>query len=197
MTIALIVVAVVVLVVAAWCTVAYNRFVRQRQYIDNAWANVETELRRRYDLIPNLVQTVKGYAAHERATLEAVTAARAAAVADDGTPAEQARSEGVLVGALRSLLAVSEAYPDLKASTSFLELQHQLVATEDRIQAARRFYNNNVRGYNERVQSVPTNVVANVFGFDQRTYFDVDEAVHAGGAPGVAFGEAGPSGGDA
>jgi LemA protein len=183
----LIVIAAVVLVVILCAVVAYNRFVQQRQYVDNAWANVETELRRRYDLVPNLVQTVKGYAAHERATFEAVTAARASAVADDGTPAEQSQSEGVLVGALRSLLAVSEAYPDLKASTSFLDLQRQLIGTEDRIQAARRFYNNNVRAYNERVQSVPTNVVAKLFGFHERTYFDVDEAVHATDAPAVGF----------
>ena len=183
----LIVVAVVVLLVILCAVVAYNRFVQQRQYVDNAWANVETELRRRYDLVPNLVQTVKGYAAHERATLEAVTAARASAVADDGTPAEQSQSEGVLVGALRSLLAVSEAYPDLKASTSFLDLQRQLIGTEDRIQAARRFYNNNVRAYNERVQSVPTNVIAKLFGFHERTYFNVDEAVPAADAPAVAF----------
>jgi LemA protein len=183
----LIVIAVVVLLVILCAVVAYNRFVQQRQYVDNAWANVETELRRRYDLVPNLVQTVKGYAAHERATFEAVTAARASAVADDGTPAEQSQSEGVLVGALRSLLAVSEAYPDLKASTSFLDLQRQLIGTEDRIQAARRFYNNNVRAYNERVQSVPTNVIAKLFGFHERTYFNVEEAVHAVGAPAVGF----------
>jgi LemA protein len=168
--------------------VAYNRFVQQRQYIDNAWANVETELRRRYDLIPNLVETVKGYAAHESTTLEAVTRARATAVDDDGTPAEQAATENVLVGALQHLFAVSEDYPDLKASTSFLDLQHQLIATEDRIQAARRFYNNNVRTYNERVQSVPSNVIARLFGFDTKTYFNVEQAVHAGGAPDVSFG---------
>jgi LemA protein len=114
----LIVIAVIVLLVILSAVVAYNRFVQQRQYVDNAWANVETELRRRYDLVPNLVQTVKGYAAHERATFEAVTAARATAVADDGTPAEQSQSEGVLVGALRSLLAVSEAYPDLRPAAA-------------------------------------------------------------------------------
>jgi LemA protein len=185
--IVLIVVAVVVLIVVLCAVIAYNRFVQQRQYVDNAWANVETELRRRYDLIPNLVQTVKGYAAHERATLDAVIAARTSAVADQGTPAEQSRTEGVLVGALRSLLAVSEAYPDLKASTGFLDLQRQLVTTEDRIQAARRFYNNNVRAYNERVQSVPTNVIAKMFGFDERTYFEVDEAVSVVDAPAVGF----------
>lgn len=185
--IVLLAVAVVLFLLVVIGVVAYNRFVQQRQYIDNAWSNVETELRRRYDLIPNLVQTVKGYASHESTTLEAVTAARANAVADDGTPAEQSTTENALVGALHSLLAVSEAYPDLKASASFLDLQRQLIGTEDRIQAARRFYNNNVRAYNERVQSVPANVIAKVFGFETRTYFNVDEAVHAGGPPEVTF----------
>jgi LemA protein len=185
--IVLVVVAVVLFLVVAICVIAYNRFVQQRQYIDNAWSNVETELRRRYDLIPNLVATVKGYVSHESATLEAVTAARATAVADDGTPAEQSTSENALVGALHSLFAVSEAYPDLKASASFLDLQRQLIGTEDRIQAARRFYNNNVRAYNERVQSVPANVIAKLFNFEARTYFNVDEAVSAGSVPGVSF----------
>ena len=161
---------------------SYNRFVRQRTLIDNSWSNIDTELKRRYDLIPNLVETVKGYAAHEATTLEAVTEARTQAMADNGSPDQQARSENNLVGSLKSLLAVSEAYPDLKASTCFLDLQHQLVGTEDRIQAARRFYNNNVRDYNQRVQSVPTNLIAKVFGFESRQYFEVDEAV-VGAAP--------------
>jgi LemA protein len=185
--IVLVIVAVVLFLLVVTCVVAYNRFVQQHQYMDNAWSNVETELRRRYDLIPNLVETVRGYASHENTTLEAVTAARADAVADDGTPAEQSATENALVGALHNLFAVSESYPDLKASASFLDLQRQLIATEDRIQAARRFYNNNVRAYNERVQSVPTNVIAKLFGFETRTYFNVDEAVHAGSPPEVTF----------
>ena len=156
---------------------SYNRFVRQRNLIDNSWSNIDTELKRRYDLIPNLVETVKGYASHEAGTLGAVTEARSQAMAQTGSPEEQARSENALVGSLKSLLAVSEAYPDLKANTGFIDLQHQLVATEDRIQAARRFYNNNVRDYNQRVQSVPTNVVAGLFHFETREYFEVDEAV--------------------
>jgi LemA protein len=122
---------------------------------------------------------VKGYAAHEQATLESVTRARTAAMGSTGSPEDQARSENALVGSLRSLLAVSEAYPDLKASTAFLDLEHQLVGTEDRIQAARRFYNNNVRDYNQRVQTVPSNLIAKVFGFAPRQYFEVDEAVVA------------------
>jgi LemA protein len=156
---------------------SYNHFVRQRSLIDNSWSNVDTELKRRYDLIPNLVETVKGYATHERTTLEAVAAARSRAMADAGSPEEQAASENVLVGSLRSLLAVSEAYPDLQASTGFTDLQRQLTATEDRIQAARRFYNGNVRDFNQRVQSVPSNLVATLGRFTVRQYFQIDEAV--------------------
>jgi len=166
--------------------VAYNRFVRQRNLVDNSWSNIDTELKRRYDLIPNLVETVKGYASHEGNTLEAVTRARAQAMASTGSPEDQARSENVLVGSLKSLLAVSEAYPDLEANTGFLELQHQLTSTEDRIQAARRFYNGNVRDYNQRVQSVPTNLVAKLGGFTTRQYFQIDEAIERD-APGVAL----------
>ena len=177
---------IVVVVLAS--VVAYNRFVRQRNLCDNSWSNVDTELKRRYDLIPNLVETVKGYATHEQGTLEAVTAARAQAMASTGSPEDQARSENILVGSLKSLLAVSEAYPDLEANTGFLELQHQLTGTEDRIQAARRFYNANVRDYNLRVQSVPTNLVAKLGGFATRQYFQIDAAVERD-APGVALGD--------
>jgi LemA protein len=184
--IAIAVVGGILLVVAIGVAVAYNRFVQQRQYIDNAWANVETELERRYALVPNLVETVKGYAAHERSTFEAVTTARALAVAEHGDAAAQAQTENALVDALQGLLAVSEAYPALEASANFLDLQRQLIATEDRIQAARRFYNNNVRSYNERVQSVPSNVIARLFGFSNRPYFDIEQAVRTG-SPQVSF----------
>src|SRR4051794_31311178 len=143
-----------VLVIAG--LLSFNRFVRQRQLVDNSWSNVDTELKRRHDLIPNLVETVKGYAAHERATLEAVVRARNEAVAADGGVAAQADHEHILVGALQRLLALREAYPDLKASTQFVDLQRQLTVTEDRIQAARRFYNSNVRDFNTRVQSFPS-----------------------------------------
>jgi LemA protein len=183
--VALVVTGILLVVVIA-IVVAYNRFVKQRQYVDNAWANVETELERRYALVPNLVETVKGYAAHERSTLEAVTAARALAVAEHGDPAEQARTENALVDALQGLMAVSEAYPALEASANFLDLQRQLIATEDRIQAARRFYNNNVRSYNERVQSVPSNIIARLFGFSNRPYFDIEQAVRTN-SPQVSF----------
>jgi LemA protein len=165
----------VVLLVVVW--ISYNRFVSQRQYLRNSWANVDTELRRRYDLIPNLVETVKGYAAHERETLQQVIEARTRAVASGGRPAEQAADENVLVDALKQVLAVSEDYPDLVANENFLELQRELVTTENRIQAARRFYNNNVRDYNRRVQSIPSLVVARLFGFAAEDYFEVEPAV--------------------
>ncbi len=186
----LIVGAAVVVFIAFALLASYNRFVRQRNLIDNSWSNVDTELKRRYDLIPNLVGTVKGYASHEAETLEAVTAARTRAMADSGSPNQQARSENELVGQIKSLIAVSEAYPDLKANTGFTDLQHQLVSTEDRIQAARRLYNNNVRVFNERTQAIPTNVIAKVFGFTPREYFEVDEAVTT--APPVTFDPSSP-----
>jgi LemA protein len=167
---------------------SYNRFVQQRQLIESSWSNVDTELRRRYDLIPNLVETVKGYAVHERATLEEVTEARRRAVAATGDPGDQATQENVLVGAIRQLLAVSEAYPDLKADQHFLELQRELVNTEDRIQAARRFFNANVRDYNRRVESVPSNLIAGAFGFGRRSYFEVEPAVRDAPAPDVQLG---------
>lgn len=167
----------VLLVVVLALLISYNRFVSQRQYLRNSWSNVDTELRRRYDLIPNLVETVKGYAEHERETFERVTLARTRAVANHGDPAEQAADENMLVDALKQLLAVSEAYPDLAASENFLELQRELVTTENRIQAARRFYNNNVRDYNRRVQSVPSVVVARLFGFHDEDYFEIEPVV--------------------
>ncbi|MDQ1436875.1 MAG: LemA protein [Acidimicrobiaceae bacterium] len=173
-----VVLGIVVLVLLA-SVLSYNRFVSQRNLIRNSWANIDTELKRRYDLIPNLVETVKGYAAHERETLEAVVAARNAAVAATGTPASQAAAEGPLVGALRQLFAVSERYPDLKANQNFLELQGELTNTEDRLQAARRFYNANVQDFNRRVQSFPSSVVAGMFKFTEEPYFEVEPAMRA------------------
>jgi LemA protein len=164
---------------------SFNRFVRQRQLVDNSWSNVDTELKRRYDLIPNLVATVKGYAAHESTTLEAVVRARRAAVDEQGGAAEQATQENVLVGALKQLLALREAYPDLKANVEFLDLQRQLTVTEDRIQAARRFYNANVRDYNTRVETFPSMLIASFGHFEKRDYFEVEPAIRAAGAPEV------------
>jgi LemA protein len=188
----------IVVVLAIAGVVSYNRFVSQRNLIRDAWANIDTELRRRYDLIPNIVETVKGYAAHEREVFENVTRARAAATGATGSPAEQAAAEGPLVAALRQLFAVVENYPDLKANQNFLALQAELTNTEDRLQTARRFYNANVRDYNQRVQSVPSNVIANLFHFQEEEFFEVDEALRGDegvprvsfepGAPGVSFG---------
>jgi len=165
----------------------YNKLVRLRQHVRESWSAIDTELKRRYDLIPNLVETVRGYASHERETLEAVVAARAAAAASSGSPEQQARDENVLVGALRQLFAVVEAYPDLKANENFLHLQGELTVTEDRIQAARRFYNANVRDLNTRIEVFPSNVIASTFGFRPETFFEIDDAERA--VPQVRFGE--------
>ena len=146
---------VVVVLVAIAAVVSYNRFVSQKTLIKDSWANIDTELRRRYDLIPNLVETVKGYASHEKEVLENVTRARAAAAGATGSPAEQAAAEGPLVAALRQLMVVVENYPNLKADQNFLQLQGELTNTEDRLQTARRFYNANVRDYNRRVKQFP------------------------------------------
>jgi LemA protein len=178
MVIALWIVLGVVVLLLLWGVVAYNRFVSQRQGIRDAFANIDTELRRRYDLIPNLVETVKGYAAHEREVFERVTQARAAAIQAQG-PAQQAQAENMLTSALRGLFAVAEAYPQLRANENFLQLQGELATTEDRIQTSRRFYNANVREYNERVQSVPSNVIASMFGFKEEEYFEIEEADRA------------------
>jgi LemA protein len=175
--------AVALLLLAA--VISYNRFVGQRQLIDNAWSNIDTELRRRYDLIPNLVRTVQGYAVHEREALVAVVDARSEAVRSVGDAAEQEGPEQVLVHSLRSLLAVSEAYPDLQADEHFLELQAELANTEDRIQAARRLFNGNVRDYNQRVQSVPSNLIATLGGFRRRAYFEVEPAIRDAEPPRV------------
>ncbi len=171
----------------------YNKFVSQRQGIKDAYANIDTELRRRYDLIPNLVETVRGYATHERETFERVTQARAAAQAAQG-PAEQAQAENMLTAALRQLFAVAEAYPQLQAAGNFQQLQAELANTEDRIQVSRRFYNENVREYNERVQSVPSNIVAGMFNFELEEFFEIEEGERAtvGQAPRVDFGSPSP-----
>ena len=163
----------------------YNKLVRLRQHVSESWSAIDTELKRRYDLIPNLVETVKGYASHERETLQAVIDARARAVASTGAPAEQARDENVLVGALRQLFAVVEAYPDLKANENFLRLQGELTVTEDRIQAARRFYNANVRDLNTRIEVFPSNLIASMFGFEREAFFEIDDAERA--VPQVRF----------
>jgi len=172
----LIFLGMLVLLPVIYVLATYNRLVKLRYTIHESWANVDTELKRRYDLIPNLVNVVKGYAAHERQALEAVVRARQLAVESRGSPAQQALDENELIRQLRSLFAVVERYPDLKASRNFMELQHELVNTEDRIQAARRFYNGNVRANNVLVRSVPSNVVAALFSFREEEYFEIEEA---------------------
>jgi LemA protein len=168
--------------------ISYNRFVAQRNLIRNAFANIDTELRRRYDLIPNLVETVRGYAAHERETLEAVIQARNAAAATAGqSPAAQAQAEGPFVAALRQLFAVAEQYPTLRANENFLALQAELSNTEDRLQASRRFYNGNVQDYNRRVESFPSNIIAGMFNFKQEEFFEIEEALRTAGPPQVEF----------
>ncbi len=171
------IVLVVVVVVLLWIAVMYNALVRGRNTCDESWSDIDTELKRRYDLIPNLVEVVKGYAKHEREVLERVTQARAAAVASTGSPESQARDENVLVRGLRQLFAVVENYPDLKASRNFLELQQELANTEDRIQRSRRFYNANVRDYNNRCEVFPSNLIAGGFGFQKREFFEIEDVV--------------------
>jgi LemA protein len=184
----LIVVLVLIAVVVIGGIGSYNRFVSQRNLIKDSWANIDTELRRRYDLIPNLVSTVQGYATHEREVFENVTKARAMATAASGSPASQAAAEGPFVAALRQLLAVAENYPQLKANENFLALQGELSNTEDRLQTARRFYNGNVREYNRRVQSFPSMIVANVGHFELEEFFEVDESLRGdAGVPKVDF----------
>ena len=165
----------VVVLVGLGFALSYNRFVSQRQLIKNAWSNIDTELRRRYDLIPNLVETVKGYAAHERGTFEAVTQARAAA-AGAQTPAAIGAAEGMLSQALGRLFAVAEAYPELKANQNFLDLQSQLKDTEDKIAISRQVYNDTVLTFNNAIQVFPAVLVAGVLGFAKREFFEIEDA---------------------
>jgi LemA protein len=169
-------VGAVVLLVLLWIAGMYNGLVRLRNTCDESWSDIDTELRRRHDLIPNLVETVRGYAAHERETLERVVEARARASERHESPTSLAADENALVDALRRLLVLVERYPDLKANAHFLELQAELAHTEDRIQRARRFYNANVRDYNNRCEVFPSNLVASAFGFRTREFFEIEEA---------------------
>lgn len=165
----------VVVVFIIWVIASYNRFIRLRQRVREAWSDIEVQLKRRYDLIPNLVETVKGYAKHESAAFENVTKARAAALSGGGTAHDRAEKENMLSGALKSIFAVAEAYPELKANTNFLELQRELSDTENKIQASRRFHNTNVMELNTSVESFPGNVIAGTFGFKKEEFFDLDE----------------------
>jgi len=171
LTIVLIVAAVVVL----WLIFDYNGLVRLKNRAKEAWSDISVQLKRRYDLIPNLVQTVKGYATHERELFEKVTRARASAMSAQGVK-EKAGAENMLSDTLKSLFAVAENYPDLKASANFLELQRELTDTEDKIQASRRFYNTNVRDLNIKIESFPTNMMASMFGFKQMELFEAEDS---------------------
>lgn len=177
--IAIYVVAGVVVVALLAGVASYNRFARQRNLVRESWGQVDVELVRRHDLIPNLVETVKGYAAHEQAVLERVSQLRNVADAPGSGVAEQARQETALSGGLSQLFAVAEAYPDLKANQNFLELQRQLAETEDRIAAARRFYNGNVRALNTRVEAFPSSVMAAWMKITKAEYFELAEGARA------------------
>jgi LemA protein len=182
-----IVIGIVVLVLI-WLVLTYNGLVTLRNRTQEAWSEIDVELKRRHDLIPNLVQTVQGYMGHERGTLEAVTNARAGAVAAgaSGDPAKIGAAENMLTQSLRTLFAVSENYPDLKAISAFTNLQEQLTATEDKIEFSRRFYNGNVRDYNIKLQTLPTSLIAGVLGFKAFGFFQADESDRA--VPQVNFG---------
>ena len=180
----LIVIGIVVILVI-YVIAAYNGLVTRRNQVDNAWSQIDVQLKRRLDLIPNLVETVKGYAAHERETLQAVIEARNTAIAAPDTPHAQAEASNLLTGAPRQLFALSEAYPDLKANQNFLALQEELTATEGRVAYARQFYNDSVLGYHNKLDQFPTVIIGKMFNFGRREYFEAEEAAQT--APTVEF----------
>ncbi len=161
--------------VALFGVATYNRLVTLKNRTDESWSDIDVQLKRRYDLIPNLVNTVKGYAAHESGVFEKVTEARTKAMSADGAPHDRIEAENALSGTLKSLFAVAESYPDLKANQNFLELQQELSDTENKIQSARRFYNANVRDFNTQIESFPANLLAPTFGFSVREFFELEE----------------------
>jgi len=168
-----IIILLIAVVVVAYLIIVYNGLVKKRVRCEEGWSDIDVQLKRRYDLIPNLVESVKGYAKHEKDVLENVTKARNSAMENHGTPAEHAVSENQLKDALKSLFAVAESYPDLKANQNFLDLQAQLADTEDKIQASRRFYNGTVRDFNTAVQVFPTSIIAGIFGFQKKEFFEI------------------------
>ena len=189
-----VILGVVIVLVVLWLVLTYNGLVQARNRTQEAWSEIDVELKRRHDLIPNLVNTVQGYMGHERGTLEAVTNARANAVAAGATgdPAKIGQAENVLSQSLRSLFAVSENYPELKAISAITNLQETLTATEDKLEFSRRFYNGNVRDYNTRLQTLPTSLIAGALGFKAFGFFQADEGDRA--VPQVSFGNAPPAG---
>ena len=176
--------AIGIILLTVW--MIYNKFIKIGNMCQESWSGIETELKRRYDLIPNLVETVRGYAKYEQSVLENVTRMRTLAVGSTGSPQSQAKDENALVGSLKSLFAVAEKYPDLKADQNFLKLQEELVNTEDRIQAARRFYNGNVRDFNNHVQMFPSNMFASLWNFQVKEYFEIEATVERA-KPDVSF----------
>ena len=168
------IILIVIVAIVLFIIWLYNKLVRFRNRVKEGWADIETQLKRRYDLIPNLVNTVKGYAKHEKGVFERVTEMRANTVNSKGAP-QRAESENMLTGALKSLFAVSENYPDLKANQNFIELQKELTDTENKIQAARRFYNNVVLDYNNSVETIPSNIIASAFNFSKKDFFELEE----------------------
>lgn len=183
--IALVILLIVIVIPLLWIVGAYNGLIRLRNQLENAWAQIDVQLKRRHDLIPNLVESVKGYAAHERNTLENVIKARNMA-ASATSVADRAQAENVLTGALKSLFAVAEAYPDLKANQNFLRLQEELASTENKIAFSRQFYNDSVQGYNTSIEVFPTNILAGMFHFGRRDFFEVKEQAERE-APQVKF----------
>ena len=175
MAIILWVILTIVVVVILWVIMAFNGLVTLKNRAKEAWADIEVQLKRRYDLIPNLVNTVKGYAAHESSAFENVTKARASAMGAGNNLAAKGQAENMLSGALKSIFAIAEAYPDLKANQNFLSLQNELSDTENKIQAARRFYNANVRDLNTAIQKFPSNILAGMFGFTKKEFFDLGD----------------------
>lgn len=173
----LIVLGIIIFLPLVYVILTYNSLVALRNHIHDSWSNIDTELKRRYELIPNLVATVKGYAAHEKEIFERITQIRARCMAQQGAAHEQAATENELTDALKKLLAVVENYPKLKADQNFLELQRELVNTEDRIQAARRFFNGNIRDYRNKCETFPSSVIAGMFGFEKKDFFNVESSV--------------------
>jgi LemA protein len=167
------IIIILIVIIAAWLIAVYNSLIKSRNRVEEAWSDIDVQLKRRYDLIPNLIETVKGYAAHERETFEKVTEARTQAMGAQ-TIEEKTQAENMLSETLKSLFAVAENYPDLKASQNFLKLQDELTDTENKIQAARRFYNGNVRDFNTKIQIFPNNLIAGMLGFKKYDFFEVE-----------------------
>ena len=167
----------IAVIIVLWVMFAYNAFIRVKNQVENAWSQIDVQLKRRTDLIPNLISTVKGYAKHERETLDSVTQARTSLMqaSSSGDPKQAAQADNMLSGALKSLFAVSENYPDLKANQNFMQLQEELTATENKVAASRQYYNDMVQEYEVKRESFPTNILANMFGFKEKDFFDIPE----------------------